>query len=220
MAQISLTAIFHTNVIVCPCAKFHLPFQVGICRNILHIQAKSKWPPICRQRFWMRVIPWLSWTSFKVLDNTLVSVWVLAWGAKPLHICASLGLIVLTHWGRVTHICASKQTTIGSDNGLPPGQRQSIIWTYAGILLIGPLRTKFSESWSKFIHFHLKKMHLKMSSGNWRPFGLALNMLQRRWEHTGNTNITHRMYYLMRSPVIDYTFHIVDMIIKVTYIIS
>ena len=51
----------------------------------------------------------------------------------------------LTHWGRVTHICVSKLTTIGSDNGLSPGRRQAIIWTNAGILLIGPLGTNFSE---------------------------------------------------------------------------
>ena len=51
----------------------------------------------------------------------------------------------LTHWGRVTHICISKQTIIGSDNGLSPGRRQAIIWTNAGILLIGPLETKFNE---------------------------------------------------------------------------
>ena len=44
----------------------------------------------------------------------------------------------LTHWGRVTHICVSKLTIIGSDNGLSPGRRQAIIWTYAGILLIKP----------------------------------------------------------------------------------
>ena len=43
----------------------------------------------------------------------------------------------LTHWGRVTHICISKLTIIGSDNGLSPGRRQAIIWTNAGILLIG-----------------------------------------------------------------------------------
>ena len=42
----------------------------------------------------------------------------------------------LTHWGRVTHICVSKLTIIGSDNGLSPGRRQAIIWTNAGILLI------------------------------------------------------------------------------------
>ena len=46
----------------------------------------------------------------------------------------------LTHWGRVTHICVSKLTIIGSDNGLSPDRRQAIIWTNAGLLLIGPLR--------------------------------------------------------------------------------
>ena len=29
----------------------------------------------------------------------------------------------LTHWGRVTHICVSELTTIGSDNGLSPDRR-------------------------------------------------------------------------------------------------
>ena len=51
----------------------------------------------------------------------------------------------LTHWGRVTHICVGNLTIIGSDNGLSPGRRQAIIWTNAGILLIGPLRANFSE---------------------------------------------------------------------------
>ena len=36
-------------------------------------------------------------------------------------------------------IYESKLTTIGSDNGLSPGQPQAIIWTNAGILLIGHL---------------------------------------------------------------------------------
>ena len=44
----------------------------------------------------------------------------------------------LTHWGRVTHICVCKLTSIGSDNGLWPGRHQAIIWTSAGILLIWP----------------------------------------------------------------------------------
>ena len=54
-------------------------------------------------------------------------------------------IFLITHWGRVTHICVSKLTIIGSDNGLSPGQRQAIVWTNAGILLIGPLGTNFSE---------------------------------------------------------------------------
>ena len=52
---------------------------------------------------------------------------------------------VLTHWGRVTHICVSKLTIISSENCLSPGRRQAIIWTNAGILLMGPLGTNFSE---------------------------------------------------------------------------
>ena len=43
------------------------------------------------------------------------------------------------------HVCVSKLTNIGSDNGLSPGRRQAIIWTKAGILLIGPLGMNFSE---------------------------------------------------------------------------
>ena len=48
-------------------------------------------------------------------------------------------IIILTHWGRVTHICVSELTVIGSDNGLSPGRRQAIMWTNDGILLIRPL---------------------------------------------------------------------------------
>ena len=83
----------------------------------------------------------------------------------------------LTHWGRVTHICVGKLTIIGSDNGLSPGRRQAIIWTNAGILLIGPLGTNFSEIWIAIEEFSFKKMHLKISSGKWRPFCLGLNVL-------------------------------------------
>ena len=45
----------------------------------------------------------------------------------------------------MTHICISKPTTIGSDNGLSPSRCQAIIWTNAGILKIGPLGTNFGE---------------------------------------------------------------------------
>ena len=41
--------------------------------------------------------------------------------------------------------CVGNLTIIGSDNGLSPGRHQAIIWTNAGILLIGPLGTNFSE---------------------------------------------------------------------------
>ena len=85
---------------------------------------------------------------------------------------------LLTHWGRVTHIRFSKLTSVGSDNGLLPGRRQAIIWTNAGILLIGPLGINFSENLIEIHIFSFKKMHLKMSSGKWRPFCLGLNVLR------------------------------------------
>ena len=84
---------------------------------------------------------------------------------------------LLTHWGRVTHICVSKLTIVGSDNGLSPGRRQAIIWTNARILLIGPLETNFSEILIKIHKFSSKKMLLKMSSAKWRPFCLGFNEL-------------------------------------------
>ena len=83
----------------------------------------------------------------------------------------------LTHWGRVTHICVGKLSIIGSDNGLSPSRRQAIIWTNAGILLIGTLATNFSEISIEIYTFSFKKMHLNMSSGKWWSFCLGLNVL-------------------------------------------
>ena len=89
----------------------------------------------------------------------------------------SLTIVYLAHWDRVTHICVSNWTIIGSDNGLSPGRRQSIIWTNAWILLIRASGTNFDEIWSEIHTFSFKKMHLKMSSGKWRPFCIELNVL-------------------------------------------
>ena len=74
-------------------------------------------------------------------------------------------------------MCVSKQTIIDSDNGLSPGRRQAIIWTNAGILLIGTLGTNFSEILIEISTFLFKKMRLKVSSAKWRSFCLGLNML-------------------------------------------
>ena len=86
----------------------------------------------------------------------------------------------LTHWGRVTHICVSKLTIIGSDNELSPNRRQAIIWTNAGILLIGPLGTNLGEIWIEIQIYSFRKMHLKLSSAKWRPFCLGLNVVTLR----------------------------------------
>ena len=59
------------------------------------------------------------------------------------------------------HICVGDLTITGSDNSLSPARRQAIIWTNAGIFLIGPLGTNFSEILMDIHTF--KKMYLKLS---------------------------------------------------------
>ena len=121
-----------------------------------------------------------------VLQNNEVTVGVfcllrchLAFPPITANNCILFG-IMLTHWGRVMHIsiiCLSKLTIIGSDNGLWPGQRESIVWTSAGILLIGPSGINLSEILVKILTFSFQKLHLKMSSVKWRPFCLGFNVL-------------------------------------------
>ena len=62
----------------------------------------------------------------------------------------------LTHWGKVTHTSVSNLSTIGQVNGLSPGRRQAITRTNAGILLIWPLGTNFSEILIKIPNFSFK----------------------------------------------------------------
>ena len=91
---------------------------------------------------------------------------------------AATDALVLTHWGRVRHLCVGKLTIIGSNNGLSPGRRQAIIWPNAGMFLIGPLWTNFNEILIEIPPFSFKKMRLKVSSAKWRPFCLSLNVLK------------------------------------------
>ena len=86
-------------------------------------------------------------------------------------------LQMLTHWGRVTHICISKLAIIGSDNGLLPERHQAIIWTNAGRVLIRPLGTNVYEILFEIHMFSFKKLHFKMSSAKWHPLCLGLNVL-------------------------------------------
>ena len=99
----------------------------------------------------------------------------------------------LTHWGWVTHICISKLTIIGSDNGLSPSHRQAIIWTNAGILWIGPLRTKFCEILIEIYILSYKKMRLKMLSGKWWQFCLGLNVLILMKQRNKNLMAWHQL---------------------------
>ena len=75
-------------------------------------------------------------------------------GELFVNLCVS----ILIDWGQVTHICVGNLAIIGSDNCLSPGRRHAIIWTDAGILLIGPSETDFNEILiKKIIHLHSRK---------------------------------------------------------------
>ena len=58
---------------------------------------------------------------------------------------------------------------IGSDNGLSPDRRLTMMWTNAGILIIRNLETNFSEILREIHIFSFTIMYLKMSSAKWRP---------------------------------------------------
>ena len=75
--------------------------------------------------------------------NKLNITYLLTWNIMLIH--DFIHDSFMTHWGQVRHICIGKLTIIDSDNGLEPSRHQAIIWTNAGIVLIGPLRTNFSE---------------------------------------------------------------------------
>ena len=77
----------------------------------------------------------------------------------------------------MTHVCVSKLTIIGSDNGLSPGRCQCIFWTNDKVLLNGPLKTKFGEILIEIHSFSFRKVHLKMSSKNGGYFN-SLSILQ------------------------------------------
>ena len=87
----------------------------------------------------------------------------------------SLGDNDLTLWGRMMHVCVSKLSIIVSDKGLSPGRHQAIIWTNAGISLIGILRTNVSKILSKIHTFSFQEMHLKVSCTKWPLLHLSLN---------------------------------------------
>ena len=75
--------------------------------------------------------------------NMIKANYALVWDWYYLGLTSIRGALI--HWGRVTHICISKLTIIGSDNGLSPERRQANIWTNAGILFIGTLGTNLSD---------------------------------------------------------------------------
>ena len=116
---------------------------------------------------------------------------------------------LLTHWGRVMHICIDNLTTNDSVNGLSPGRCQAFIWSNAGILVIKLLGTNPSEIVIETLIFPFKKMHLKMSSGKCQPWCLGLNVFIQNnffswitnllWNFFNANDVKNLMFLLMKS---------------------
>ena len=116
---------------------------------------------------------------------------------------------ILARQLRLLSYQVSRLTVTGSDNGLSPGRYQAIIWTKAGILLIGPSGTNFSENLIEILTFLFTKMRLKVSSAKWRPFCLGLNVLmiyppphplfpryyQDQWRHLSTITLPRRDFW-------------------------
>ena len=111
----------------------------------------------------------MSHTALLFVQN-IVDPW------PPLAMSTQSGLNLFI-FNSLRHICVSKLTIIGSDNGLSPNRHQAMIWTNSGLLLTGPLGTNFSEILIEILTFSFKKMHLEVSSAKRRPFCLGLNVL-------------------------------------------
>ena len=67
---------------------------------------------------------------------------------------------------------------IGLDNGMTPVRHQATFWINITLLSMGSLATNISEIGIKLPQFLSAKMNLKMSSSQYRPFHLRLNMLR------------------------------------------
>ena len=151
----------------CPCG--HWPFKSYL--RLVYFQMICLEGPIgeCHYEPWMKLIGFNGWLIRANLIKSSEH-----WCNPPSP--QSSRIQWLTHWGLVTrHLCISKLTITGPDNGLLPCWCQAIIWTNAGILSIETLWINFSEILSEFHTFSLKKIHLKMLSAKWLPFCLGLN---------------------------------------------
>ena len=73
----------------------------------------------------------------------------------------------------MTHISISKLTIIGSDNGLSPDRRQAIIWTNAGILLIGRFGDKLQWNRNRNLYIFIQENAFE---NVWRMAAICLGL--------------------------------------------
>ena len=94
-------------------------------------------------------------------------------------------------------IYVSNLTSTGSDNGLSPGRRQTIIWSNAGILLIGHFKLKLQTqnklkmatilSWPQCVNYECIVHGKKLSMMRWKQYSYYWALLC--GESTGHQSI-------------------------------
>ena len=114
---------------------------------------------------WLPRLPTLAWQLLIVKRAPVIRIWVIITNTQ-------FWVWISTHWGRVTHLCVGDIAIIGSDNSWSPIRRQAILKTNAGILLIVPQGTNFSDILNEIHTFSFIKMHLNGSSATWRCHAL------------------------------------------------
>ena len=102
------------------------------------------------------------------------------------------------YWGRMTHICVSKLTTIGSDNGLSHGRCKAIIWTKAGNIVEWGPGNEIQWTFNRNLNISFKIKQFKMASGKWRSFFFGLNVLRQLYDcySASDTNMRNTGEYL------------------------
>ena len=78
----------------------------------------------------------------------------------------------LNLWGQETHICVSKLIITATVTGLSPGHHQAMNQRRNTVNWI--IGNKLQWNLNKNFSISLEKTHLKMSTGNWRPFCFEL----------------------------------------------
>ena len=133
----------------CQCSFTEAAMKKGAFANNRWMQNHGKWSLVAWNTLWLCLLRKSDDINVSIVTNCMKNC--------------------LNYWGQVTHIYVSKLTIIGSDNGLLPGWHQAIIWTNAGLLLIGPLAINFNGILITFIHFCsrkcIRKCRLEMACG-------------------------------------------------------
>ena len=107
---------------------------------------------------------------WKIVDNTYM-LWYF-WFVRNFIIIV-FNSFMLSDVYIYIYICVGNLSIIVSDNGLSLGRRHGIIWTSAGILLLGNLGTISNKILIEIHTFWFKKMNWKMWSQNSGHFVLA-----------------------------------------------